>query len=259
MIKAVFFDVDGTLVSFKTHRISDAVLDALYELQHRGVKVCIASGRPKYLINNVGDFPFDAFVCMNGGLAMVGDEVIYRHPMDKADAVAMARFAVRTHTPAYLFAETESGVNETNDVSRSIEALLDIKAPEVRDIVSMAEQGPVYEFSTFLTEEQEKSLLHPLLHNVVYPRWHPAFMDINPCGLSKLVAARKVISHFGIELSETMAFGDGGNDVELLMGVGTGVVMGNATDEVKSCADYVTDSVDEDGIVTALRKFWRNF
>lgn len=255
MTKAVFFDVDGTLVSFKTHKISSAVLDALYELQHRGVKVCIASGRPRYLIDNVGDFPFDAFVCMNGGLAIVGDEVVYRQPMDKADAVAMTKLAVERHIPVYLFAEEDSGVNETNEISREIERLLNIKAPSVRDIVKMAEDGPVYEFSTFLDIDQERELLHPLLHNVVYPRWHPSFMDINPRGLSKLVAAKKVLEYFGIDVSEAMAFGDGGNDIELLDGIGTGVVMGNAIDEVKKHADYITDSVDEDGIVTALQHF----
>ena len=52
-----------------------------------------------------------------------------------------------------------------------------------------------------------------------------------------------------------MAFGDGGNDIEMLRHVGIGVAMGNAKDEVKACADYVTTSVDDDGIVNALRHF----
>lgn len=52
-----------------------------------------------------------------------------------------------------------------------------------------------------------------------------------------------------------MAFGDGGNDVLMLKHVGIGVAMGNAEDEVKRAADYVTDSVDEDGVEKALRHF----
>ena len=52
-----------------------------------------------------------------------------------------------------------------------------------------------------------------------------------------------------------MAFGDGGNDIPIIEYAGIGVAMGNATDDVKAAADYVTDTVDEDGIVTALQRF----
>ena len=54
---------------------------------------------------------------------------------------------------------------------------------------------------------------------------------------------------------ECMAFGDGGNDIPIIEYAGIGVAMGNATDDVKAAADYVTDTVDEDGIVTALEHF----
>lgn len=255
MIKAAFFDVDGTLVSFKTHTISDAVVDALYALQRNGVKVCISSGRPRYLIDNVRDFPFDAFVCANGGLAFVGNETVYRRPLSAEDALAVAELAVSKNIPAYLFAENESGVNVMNEVSRGIERLLNIKVPPQRDIVEMAKSMPVYEYSLFLTEEEEREILHPLLKDAEYPRWHPAFMDINPKGLSKFIGVQHILEHFGIEVSESIAFGDGGNDIDLLAKIGTGVAMGNATDEVKSHADYITDTVDEDGVVTALQHF----
>ena len=52
-----------------------------------------------------------------------------------------------------------------------------------------------------------------------------------------------------------MAFGDGGNDISMLKYVGIGVAMGNAKDDVKAIADYITDSVQEDGIVSALKHF----
>ena len=63
------------------------------------------------------------------------------------------------------------------------------------------------------------------------------------------------ISEFGITREETMAFGDGGNDSEMLKYAGMGIAMGNSEDSVKSCADYVTLSVDEDGISHAVRHF----
>ena len=62
-------------------------------------------------------------------------------------------------------------------------------------------------------------------------------------------------AHFGLEVSETMAFGDGGNDAPMLRAAGIGVAMGNGCEEALQAADYVTSSVDDDGILRALEHF----
>ena len=64
-----------------------------------------------------------------------------------------------------------------------------------------------------------------------------------------------MLDYFGMDVSETMSFGDGGNDIPMLQYAHIGVAMGNATDNVKEIADYVTTSVDEDGIANALKHF----
>ena len=61
--------------------------------------------------------------------------------------------------------------------------------------------------------------------------------------------------HLGMDISETMAFGDGGNDKSIICAAGIGVAMGNAIDDVKALASYVTDHVDNDGVSKALRHF----
>ena len=61
--------------------------------------------------------------------------------------------------------------------------------------------------------------------------------------------------HFGIDVTDTMAIGDGGNDIPMLRHAGIGVAMGNANETVKAEADYVTDTVDQDGIAKALQHF----
>ena len=104
-------------------------------------------------------------------------------------------------------------------------------------------------------ESQERRYFTEGLEEVTVSRWYPAFFDMNSKGLSKADGIAAAIAEFGIAREETMAFGDGGNDSEMLRYAGTGVAMGNSDDSVKSCADYVTLSVDEDGISHAVRHF----
>ena len=74
MIKAIFFDIDGTLVSFKTHCISPAVLSGLRRLQAKGIKLFIATGRHRESIGPAADvFPFDGFITVNGQYCFSGD------------------------------------------------------------------------------------------------------------------------------------------------------------------------------------------
>lgn len=65
-IKAVFFDIDGTLVSFKTHRIPQSTLDAVAALRSRGIKVYIATGRPVPFIDNLGELEYDGMITVTG-------------------------------------------------------------------------------------------------------------------------------------------------------------------------------------------------
>ncbi|MDR0394440.1 MAG: HAD hydrolase family protein, partial [Tannerella sp.] len=86
-------------------------------------------------------------------------------------------------------------------------------------------------------------------------RWYPTFADIVAHGVDKSVGLEKIGEFFGFGPHEMMALGDGGNDISMLKYAGVGVAMGNAGEEVKRAADYVTTSVDDDGVGNALRHF----
>ena len=255
MIKAIFFDIDGTLVSFKTHRMTETLKENLRKLQAKGVKLFISSGRARLVMNNLDDFPFDGYVAMNGAETTLGGEVIDSHPLSREISLQVAGIAERENVSCWVFADNVAGINHSSPEALEVADQINLHPPHFLNLSEVARNHTVYEYTIFFDEEQERRLLHPVLKNVAYTRWHPYFLDIIPEGLSKSYGASKILERIGATPEECIAFGDGGNDIPIIEYAGIGVAMGNATDDVKAAADYVTDTVDEDGVVTALRHF----
>lgn len=255
MIKAIFFDIDGTLVSFNTHVVPQSTIDALGELRKKGIKVFIATGRHRISINNLGDLQFDGYITLNGGYCFAGeDDVIYKHSIPDKDIESLIRYQKTENAfPCAFVMEKEIYMNYANASVEEIFHMLNFPAPPIRPVDEVYGKT-VYQLISFLTADQEKRIM-PVLSHCESTRWNPLFTDIVPAGSSKRIGIDKMLAHFGIALDECMAFGDGGNDVLMLRHAGIGVAMGNATDEVKQSADYVTDTVDEDGIFNALKHF----
>ena len=254
MIKAVFFDIDGTLVSFKTHRVPDSAKRAIAALRAKGVRVFIASGRQLLAINNLEDLQFDGYVTLNGGYCIVGEQVLYKHSMPSEDMVSLVQYMEeRENFPCIFVHENAFCINYTDERTDEVFRLLNFPQPPTLPLREAA-TGDIFQLVAFFTKEQEKAIMAVMPHCEA-TRWNPLFSDVIPKGSSKQVGVDKMLDYFGISLDESMAFGDGGNDVLMLKHVGIGVAMGNAEDEVKRAADYVTDSVDEDGVEKALRHF----
>ena len=114
------------------------------------------------------------------------------------------------------------------------------------------EAAQQYGFAGFQKQEADLMLR---LSNCTSGRWHPAFTDITSGEADKGKGLQVMAEYLGLDISETMAFGDGGNDISIIREAGIGVAMGNANEEVKAMADYVTSSVDEDGVKNALVHF----
>lgn len=91
MTKALFFDIDGTLVSFETHRIPSSTIEALEAAHAKGLKIFIATGRPKAIINNLSELQdrnlIDGYITMNGAYCFVGEEVIYKSAIPQEEAL----------------------------------------------------------------------------------------------------------------------------------------------------------------------------
>lgn len=103
MIKALFFDIDGTLVSFNTHTIPQSTLNAIAELRKKGIKLFISTGRPRVAINNLGNLEFDGYITMNGSYCFgENDEVIYKSPIPKSDVETMLGILKKRETVRVL-------------------------------------------------------------------------------------------------------------------------------------------------------------
>ncbi|MDR0431450.1 MAG: Cof-type HAD-IIB family hydrolase [Tannerellaceae bacterium] len=255
MIKAIFFDIDGTLVSFDTHTVPQSTIETLEVLKKKGIKVFIATGRHLKSINNLGELTFDGYITINGGYCMAGaHEVIYKNPIASQDIEALKTWQeknVHDRFPCMLVQENELYLSDKNERVEEVLTLLNFPEPPILPLRNMPE-GDVFQIVAFFDESREKKIM-PDLKNCESTRWSPLFTDIVPKGGSKRIGIDKMIAHFGFALDETMAFGDGGNDIQMLRHVGLGVAMGNAEEEVKRAAHYITASVDDDGIYKALK------
>ena len=108
---------------------------------------------------------------------------------------------------------------------------------------------------SFWSWKEEEKEIRPSIPTCEIGRWYPSFADITAKGDTKQKGIDEIIRYFGIKLEETMAFGDGGNDITMLRHAAIGVAMGQAKEDVKAAADYVTAPIDEDGISKAMKHF----
>ena len=258
MIKALFFDIDGTLVSFNTHTIPTSTIEALIASHEKGIKIFIATGRPKAIINNLEIIQnrglIDGYITMNGAYCFVNEQVIYKSAILPSEVEAMGKACEEKNYPCIFVEEHNISVCQPNELVHQIfYDFLHVDKMPVKTIKE-AVQSEIFQMTPFFTEEEEASLRY-LIPNCEIGRWYPAFADITAKGNTKQKGIDEIIRHFDFKLEETMAFGDGGNDISMLRHEAIGVAMGNAKEEVKQTADFVTASVDEGGILKAMQHF----
>lgn len=255
MIRAVFFDIDGTLVSFRTHEVPFSARYAIKRLREKGIKVFIATGRHLMAINNLGDLEFDGYVTLNGGLCYAGkgETTVYKHPIPHEDVGAFLDYMEQHPLPCVFVREHDMYLNFSDERVEEVFRMLNFIRVPMADLRTKADEE-VMQFIAFFGKESEEELMRCLPHCRA-TRWFHTFSDIVPSTTSKTVGIYRLCAHYGIAPEEIMAFGDGGNDIEMLRDMALGVAMGNAEEEVKEVADYVTSSVDDDGVYRALCHF----
>lgn len=253
-IKALFFDIDGTLVSFATHSIPDSARRAIEQVRARGVKVFISTGRLLRHAKAAADIEVDGYITVNGGHCITAEgEEIYVRSFPRQTVARIFALGEQYGFHSALLTEQDIYVSRIDDRVQYIADMINIP-PVVADLDKIADEQPVFQVCPYIEEDMER-VITPLLPECQPSRWMPLFMDFNLKGTDKADGARRVAEYYGLRMDEVMAFGDGGNDVSIVRDAGVGVAMGNACEELKAVADHITTSVDEDGVYNAMKYY----
>ena len=257
MIKAIFFDVDGTLVSFNTHQIPNDVKDVIKALRANGIKVFIATGRMLNMLDDILDgMEFDGYISYNGAFCTDGsrEKVIYKNTIPKEELERLKNYLSTDTFPVSFMCRNEMFVNYLDSKVSHVAKVVNVKPPIEKPLDEVFCED-VFQMCVYTSDDKLNYLMDNILSLCEYSRWTDVFADVNVKGLSKKVGIDKMLEYYNIPLEQTMAFGDGGNDIEMLKHVGIGVAMGNAAEHVKAVADHVTDHVDNGGIIKAIKYF----
>ena len=257
MIKALFFDIDGTLVSIRTHKCTDADREALIRAHEKGIKLFIATGRhlgtrdEGYILDYLPDI-FDGFISMNGQRCYLKDgEEILRCSLDPDDARYVARTADEHGIPCLCSAFDSLFITIINDTVRDHNALLGLPLPPQRPVRL---DEPMAGYCLYIRPEDEPLIKKGLRHSTTMS-WATGVMDVVPNDGGKDVGLLAMAERFGIKREETMAFGDGKNDVAMIRAAGIGVAMGECADELAAAADFRAPDCEDSGVAFTLRKF----
>lgn len=247
-IKIIFFDIDGTLIDMQKKQITPRVLETLTRLQERGIRLCIATGRSPMVVPRFEGVTFDAHMTYNGSYCYDRDNILFSNPLPGRDVHALIRNAAALGRPVALATASRLAANGTDQDLTDYFAIAGLEVPVAEDFDHVAEEE-VFQLLMGCREADHPAILQGV-ENARIAGWWDRAVDIIPAAGGKGLGVRKILSYYGIEPSQAMAFGDGSNDIEMLEAVGHGIAMANASDRLKRIADDVCGPVTEDGIYT---------
>lgn len=260
-----FFDMDGTLISPVRKRMLQSTVDSIRQLQNQGEHVFICSGRSYQMAMEYSDqlnIPGVIF-CNGAGIALEG-KIIDQHPMNKDVIEELVHFCNRTMSGYQLL-----GFEKTyqNFVGR---AFMHIAFPRVGSSISEEQKKrratmvpvtrytdeTIYKMDVFnLNRHLAKKFFENVPEGLQVFTTHGRYMfnaEIMMSGITKARGIQKVLEMYGEKTEAAWCFGDSVNDIEMMKLCGHSVAMGNASKDVKSIAEYVTDDANHDGIRNAL-------
>ena len=274
-VKAVFFDIDGTLVNDRKS-VLKSTKEAIKIVKDQGVLVGVATGRGPFFVKDLmDDLNLDFAVTYNGQYIFNKERVLFASPIDKRSLRQVIAYAkenrkeiamgtrqdvIGSRIMSFGLSPLSQLVSRfvpkflTRTVSHSFNRMVSKALPQKEaDLLDLINQ-PIYQVLMLMTPEESNQAASEFEY-LKFTRSNPFAADIINQGNSKLEGIRRVGKEYGFDLNQVMAFGDSDNDLEMLAGVGMSVAMGNGSSSVKEVAKHITTSNQEDGIHKALEHF----
>lgn len=255
-IKAVFTDIDETLYSHKEKRIPVSAINAISDMQKKGIKVFLCSGRNAYLIRKSGVYDSikpDGIVTMNGAQVLIDNKSIFLHPIPSEVVDALVKFAKRLRFGLTLIEEKEGHINMIDERVISAHEKYGTRFPQPRTFPDHYDRL-IYQAIAYC-DSFDESLFLPHLKSCKTARWDEYAVYIMPDDLDKARGVEATMKYYGYSINECLCIGDDNNDIEMIEKAGVGVAMGNGIDKLKEVADYVTSDISDDGFAKAMLKY----
>ena len=257
MVKAIFFDIDGTLREFEKKGISMSTRQALDKARQAGIRLFIATGRHYLEIEEeklLDDLVFDAYVTLNGQYCYEespGRPVLYKNPIARDQVETILEVMEKEPFPCLFMEAHRWYLNYVDERVERVQQSIGTRIPPLGDI-KRALFHYIYQVIPYLDEPGALELVKKL-PGCEYSVWHDGEgVDLTPKGGGKCTGIRQVLAHYGIDIKDAAAIGDGNNDVSMLSYAGIGIAMGNGTAKARAAADYVTGDVARDGLMQAV-------
>lgn len=267
LVKLVVTDEDGTFLDLGGEDFSRDRFRAVFErMNAAGCRFAVATSNQSFQVAEI-------FGELAPSISIIASNGAYVEPQGKeaqvsvmsSDAVADVLAAHADHPEIPLCAVCAGGAFVERDADADFVAEMTMYSHNMRHVDSLAEQGPTTDVLMYWSRVDEADLARAveLLDAATGPAVSVVdsgfgggfgYLDVVQPGVSKATGIRALMDAFGIDASEVMAFGDAGNDAEMLRLAGVGVAMGNASDELKSIADLVCDPCEEQGVLKVLEE-----
>lgn len=250
-MKIVFFDIDGTLAHGKDVPLS--AQKAIHQLRENGSLVFICTGR-SYIYAHKNFYRYaNGFITSNGRYAQMGCcEVLYDHPLKENEIHEIKQKLDSVHA-GYSFFSNEAGYYGGNEKGYEA-ACMGWDPGFIRK--GFDENVKVYNFDVWYEDDQmKKSIEEALKGFIINPHGPFHTADVTIPGVDKGTALRAVAGKLNVSVEDTYAFGDGMNDQCMIEAAGHGIAMGNAVQELKDKAEFVTTDIDDNGVWNGLKHY----
>jgi Cof subfamily protein (haloacid dehalogenase superfamily) len=264
-IRVLATDVDGTLLD-SSHRLRAEVRDALRQLAASGVQLVLATARgPGAVSEIIRQLAFSPWlICFSG--AWIGqwdprlsmpESILLDKRIPSSAAESIVTLAARHNVEPGILTPDVWRVRTITPEFRLESQIIDSRPQIAADLLAGIEPSKIL----LITPEGEPASalerIASLIGTLSSPTFSkPNYLEILPLGVNKAKALVELGKSLGVELSQVAAIGDGPNDVEMLCEAGLGIAMGNASDEVKAVADWVSVTNDEGGVAHAVRRLF---